>query len=368
MTVLAVGVILVGAFAKFDHWNNPVFTILQAVIFVGYFSKFVIAVFLLLDDVRRLFTWLYEQVAPETTFSHSRSRFLSNMAVMMGALPFTTLTYGILRNPYRYKVYRTTVKLDDLPAALDGLRIVQISDIHSGSFYLKDPVVRSVEMVNREQPDLVFFTGDLVNAKADEIEPYLDVFDKIESRYGVFSVFGNHDYGDYVRWPSPADKTRNLDSLASHHRQMGWVLLRNENRLLTISGEKIAVIGVENYSALPQFQKYGDLAKAYTGTEEASLRLLLSHDPTHWDAQVRRDFQDIHITFSGHTHGFQFGIEVPGFIRWSPSQYMYKKWAGLYQEGKQHLYVNRGLGFLGYPGRVGILPEITVMELRRKLT
>ena len=245
-----------------------------------------------------------------------------------------------------------------------ALKIVQISDVHAGSFTYKEPVRNAIDLINNEQADLVFFTGDLVNNTADEMDPYMDVFDKIRAKFGVFSVLGNHDYGDYVRWGSREERDANLERLKEVHKELGWNLLINEHRLIPIKGATVGVIGVENYSAKARFPKYGDLAAAYQGCE-ASLKLLLSHDPSHWEDQVIKDYKDIDITFSGHTHGMQFGIEIPGWIKWSPIKYMYKQWAGLYSQDKQFLYVNRGLGFLGYPGRVGILPEITVLELAK---
>jgi predicted MPP superfamily phosphohydrolase len=280
-------------------------------------------------------------------------------------VPFVSLTYGLLRNPYRYKVFRENLALKNLPEALSGLRIIQISDIHSGSFTFKEPVREAVSLINQLKPDLVFFTGDLVNNKADEMDDFMDVFDKIESRLGVFSIFGNHDYGDYVQWPSEQHKQANLDKLKAIHRALGWTLLTNENRILEVNGANLAIIGVENYSTHLRFPKYGDLNKAKEGTKGADIKLLLSHDPSHWNGQILPDHKDIAVTFSGHTHGMQFGIEIPGFLKWSPIQYVYKQWAGLYQSGDQYLYVNRGLGFLGYPGRVGILPEITCIDLEK---
>ena len=366
ITVLAFGTMLAAVSTDVNQWNKALFTIIRAILFITYFSKLLVAGVMLLDDLRRLLTGVYDYAVKDAPFNPGRSRFMSQVALIIGGLPFTSLTYGILRNPYRYKKHQKTVEIENLPEALEGFKIVQISDIHSGSFTFKEPVKNSVAMINEENPDLVFFTGDLVNSIATEAEPYIDVFDKIRAKHGVFSVFGNHDYGDYASWPSQEAKRENLKHLESIHARMGWQLLRNENRILDINGAKLAVIGVENYSASPRFQKYGDLPKAYRGAENADLKLLLSHDPSHWDDQVNKDFKDIALTFSGHTHGFQFGIEIPGWLRWSPSQYVYKQWAGLYQEGKQFLYVNRGLGFLGYPGRVGILPEVTVITLKKK--
>lgn len=361
--LIAFGGLVLATNYDVSRWNKHLFTIFRAFMFIAYFSKFLIAALLFADDIRRGGMRLYELFAGNQDFDYSRSVFLSQLGLAIGSIPFLSLTYGILRNPYRYKVFRQKVQLDRLPKALKGLRIVQISDIHSGSFTFKEPVKRAIELINEQKPDLVFFTGDLVNNTASEMEDFIDVFDKIEAKHGVYSVLGNHDYGDYVRWDSIEDKRQNLENLKNIHRKMGWDILINENRLLDINGEKVAVIGVENYSAHPRFPKYGDLSKAYQGTTDARLKLLLSHDPTHWKDQVIKDYQDIDITFSGHTHGMQFGVEIPGWIKWSPVQYVYKQWAGLYQEGGQYLYVNRGLGFLAYPGRVGILPEITVIDL-----
>lgn len=345
--------------------DRKLYTILRAVVFIAYFSKFLMALVLVIDDLRRLVLALYQSVAGDQGFDLLRPLLNAQVAMAVGSIPFFLLVYGALRNPYRYKVFREKVGIKNLPEALAGLRIVQISDIHSGSFTQKEPVKKAIQMINELQADLVFFTGDLVNSLAEEMTPFMDVFDKIEARIGVFSILGNHDYGDYYHWESIEAKRDNFRQLLDTHKQLGWDLMLNENRILQINGEKIAIIGVENYSANARFHKYGDLAKAYEGVEGTSLKLLLSHDPSHWEHEVVKRFQDIDITFSGHTHGMQFGIEIPGWLRWSPIKYIYQQWAGLYQIGEQFLYVNRGLGFLGYPGRVGILPEITVLELEK---
>jgi hypothetical protein len=255
---------------------------------------------------------------------------------------------------------------DHLPKDFEGLKIVQISDIHVGSFKEKEPIKKGIEMINQENADLVFFTGDLVNNKASEMDDFISIFDKIKSKYGVFSITGNHDYGDYVRWESQSAKADNFRYLMKQHEKLGWKLLMNEHKILKIKGIDLAIIGIENYSGLPQFAKYGSLPKAYEGLPKVDLQILLSHDPSHWDVEVRKMFKAIDLTLSGHTHGFQFGIEIPGWFRWSPSKYIFKQWAGLYKEGEQYLNVNRGFGFLGYPGRVGILPEITVIEIKGK--
>jgi predicted MPP superfamily phosphohydrolase len=255
------------------------------------------------------------------------------------------------------------LSLKDLPDEFKGLRIIQISDIHSGSFDDPDAVKEGVDAIMNEKPDLILFTGDLVNDRAIEIEPYLNVFNQLKAPMGVFSVLGNHDYGDYFRWPSEEDKKLNLEQLKKHHAEMGWRLLVNEHVILERNQKQIALIGIENWGARG-FTKYGDMKKAVAGLENSNVpvKILLSHDPSHWKAEVRKDYRDIALTLSGHTHGMQFGIDIPGF-KWSPVQYVYKQWAGLYQEENQYLYVNRGFGFIGYQGRLGVLPEITMIVL-----
>lgn len=355
---------IIASAADLLNWkSNHLLQYFTAIVFIIFISKFVIALFVGIDDLRRALTWTASQFTSSQEFSPSRSRFLSQLGVLAGAVPLVSLTYGMWRNPYRYQVHSHKIPVDQLPEELRGLRIVQISDIHSGTFIFKEPIENAISMINDLKADIVFFTGDLVNNAAVEMQPYIEIFKKIKAKHGVYSVLGNHDYGDYRQWPSREVKAANFRHLLETHRQLGWDLLRNENRVLDINGRKLAVIGVENSSASHRFQNYGDLAKAQEGTKSADLKLLLSHDPSHWNAEVTKAFQDIAITFSGHTHGFQFGIEIPGWVKWSPSKYVYKQWAGLYQQGTQHLYVNRGFGMLGYPGRVGILPEITCIDL-----
>ncbi len=339
----------------------------RSLLMIAYVSKFFGAIVLLLGNLWGMLLTAYYSWSGVSTIGPESSLTNAHLALTITLVPLVLLTYGMIRNPYRYRVFREKVPIPDLPTELVGLKIVQISDIHSGSFTEREPIKEAIRLINEERADLVFFTGDLVNSVATEMLPFMDIFDKIKARHGVYSILGNHDYGDYYAWDSPEAKKQNFQNLLQTHRQLGWDLMLNEHRLLDIRGERIAVIGVENYSASARFHKYGNLGQAYAGTEEASLKLLLSHDPSHWDAEVTQkpDFADIAITFSGHTHGMQFGIEIPGWWRWSPIKYVYRKWAGLYREGKQYLYVNRGLGFLGYPGRVGILPEITVIELEK---
>jgi len=336
-------------------------------LFAQYFGKFIWILFLFIDDILRFFKWILSKFQTETTPTSkgiSRSEFLVKTGLMAGTGLIAALSWGIVSGAYDYRVKRRIISLKNLPASFDGLKIVQISDIHSGSFWDTEAVKKGVQMVMDQKPDVIFFTGDLVNNEATEMQPYMDVFNKLKAPMGVFSVFGNHDYGDYVAWPSPQAKIQNLEDLKVVHKELGWRLLMNEHEKLTIGSDSIGILGIENWGNKGRFPKYGKMDLAVKGTEDLPVKLLLSHDPSHWRGQVLLEYPDIDIMFSGHTHGMQFGVEIAGF-KWSPIKYMYKEWADLYSEGNQHLYVNRGFGFLGYPGRFGILPEITVIELRQ---
>ena len=333
-----------------------------------YFSKVLGILVLFTDDFQRGVRWIISYFSKGTNENLAgpvipRSEFLSKVALATTAVPFTAFAYGIISGAHDYRVKWVTVKLKNLPKSFDGIRIGQLSDIHAGSFWNKTAVKGGVEMMMNEKPDVIFFTGDLVNNESSEVKEYIPVFDKLKAPLGVFSITGNHDYGDYKIWTSPEEKQRNFKDLVQAHKILGYDILMNEHRFLEQGGEKIAIIGIENWGA-GRFSKYGKLDLACQGTEEAAVKLLLSHDPTHWDAQVRPNHPEIDITFAGHTHGFQFGVEIGGF-KWSPVQYVYNQWADLYREGDQYIYVNRGFGYLGYPGRVGIPPELTIMELKR---
>jgi len=329
--------------------------------------KLLITLVLLIDDVRRLLFYIASKFyQPQQTPSivengMTRSDFLTRMALLFGGTLFGGMVYG-MTNRYNYTVRKVKLRFDHLPAAFRGLRIVQISDIHTGSLSDHDAVARGVKKVMDEKPDLIFFTGDLVNNTSDEAEEFISVFKELKAPLGVYSIFGNHDYGDYVEWESAEAKRLNLEKLKDIHRQMGWNLLLDEHVHIEKDGEKMAVIGVQNTSFRNSFQTYGNLEKAYAGSEQTPFKILLSHDPSHWDGEVNSKYKDIDLTLSGHTHGFQFGVDIP-WLKWSPAQYIYRQWAGLYQQDKQYLYVNRGFGFLGYPGRVGVMPEITHIEL-----
>ena len=345
-------------------FRNYIFAILVGL----FFAKVIGSVFFIVDDLRRGMLWLMAKIFPGTGAdfvqqrnSISRSTFLSWTGIALGGGLFTTLLYGF-SNKYNYQLRKVKLAFNNLPASFKGLRIVHISDIHSGSFTDKAAVHRGVDMVLNAKADLILFTGDLVNDKADEMHDYMDVFNRINAPMGVFSTLGNHDYGDYTSWPSPEAKKENLERLKEIHAQLGWRLLMNEHVVLEKNKEQIALLGIENWSAFGSFPKYGKMNEAYPGSEKFPFKILMSHDPSHWDAEVRVKYTDVDLMLSGHTHGMQFGLENP-YFKWSPVQWFYKQWAGLYKEGKQILYVNRGYGFIGYPGRVGIMPEITVIEL-----
>lgn len=323
--------------------------------------------FVLADDIRRLFTKRKAKVQPEikpVTNAIPRSEFLMKAGLATGVVPLAGIGVGIFAGAYDYHVIKQNLYLPNLPKAFDGMTIAQISDIHSGSFYNKKAVLGGVEMLLGQKPDVVFFTGDLVNARTDEFYGYQDIFNKIKAPLGVFSILGNHDYGDYYKnWPSLAAKKKNLDDIIVTHKNMGWDLLLNENRRLKVGNEDIAILGCQNWGELTRFPKYGKMEPTIKGTEDLPVRLLLSHDPSHWRAQILPHYPQIDVMFAGHTHGMQFGVRTEQF-QWSPVEYVYKEWAGIYHEGPQQLYVNVGYGFLGFPGRIGILPEITIFTLR----
>lgn len=364
LTLLVFAAVLVFQLAPSGRLSTGMRGFLATGVFIVVFSKLFVVVFLLIDDTSRAFKWLYALLAkPEPPVDLSRSEFLSKAGIITATAPMVAMSYGIVSGAHDYQVRRVKLSSPNLPKAFDGIRIAQLSDIHSGSFFSKTAVKGGIEMLNREKPDLLFFTGDLVNNKADEMQGWVEVFSKANAPLGVYSILGNHDYGDYVYWSSEKAKVDNLNALKATHKAMGWDILVNEHKYLNIGNDRLALIGVENWSAKGRFPKYGNLKSAYQNTE-SDFKILLSHDPSHWRAEVLPQYSDIDLTLSGHTHGMQFGLEL-GDFRWSPVQYMYPEWAGLYTEGKQHLYVNRGYGYIGFPGRIGMPPEITIIELSK---
>lgn len=330
--------------------------------------KLVIILFLFSEDIFRLLSGTYQRLfgASKEFSLPERRRFLGMVALGIAALPFGALLYGMYKGKYNFKVLKYTLEFEDLPNSFDGYQITQISDIHSGSFDDRKKIAYGVDLINKQKSDLLLFTGDMVNNKTEEMLPWAELFSTLEAKDGKYSVLGNHDYGDYIAWETEELKQQNLQELKDLQRNMGFDLLLNEHRYLEKNGERIALVGVENWGK-GGFKKAGDLKKASSQIKQNDFTILMSHDPSHWSEEVLYDDKHYHLTLSGHTHGMQFGIEIPGWIKWSPVKWRYKYWAGVYKELGQFINVNRGFGFLGYPGRVGIWPEITVITLKKKV-
>lgn len=373
LTILSVVIYTIASYYYIQKIIPPRFMRIYVAgfIFILLASKLFGSLFLLTHDFLNLIKYTRNKLGKNKVYKSenrldskiTRKDFLKKTALIAAAIPFASFLYGMFKTAFNYKIKKVILTIPNLPDGLKGLKIVQISDLHTGSFLTENPLKEIVTLVNEQKPDIFFFTGDLVNEVTEEAIPFASVLGSIKAKIGKFSILGNHDYGDYF-YPKEdiENKKKNKNLMIDLHRKMGWDILLNENRTLEINGEKIAIIGVENWGNAARFQKYGNLEKACEGCDNVSAKLLLSHDPSHWDAEIRPKRPDIDVTFSGHTHGMQFGIDIP-FIKWSPVKYLYPQWSGLYQTGAQQIYVNPGVGFIGYPGRVGIEPEITVFEL-----
>lgn len=335
-------------------------------IFLMFFlPKLIFVISLIINDVSGfLISLIKSKSAVSSGELINRGTFITYIGAIISTISFFGLGWGMLVGRYRYKVHHKKLTFDNLPSEFDGFKIVQLSDLHVGSFFEEfDKVEAGLKMVMDLKPDMILFTGDMVNNYSKEAEPWINQLKSLDAPYGKYAILGNHDYGDYSRWPSKEAKAENLQRLKEIEKEMGFDLLLNENRKIEKNGQSFSLIGVENWG-LPPFPQHGDLKKALVGSDDASFQILMSHDPSHFDAQVTSE-SDIDLTLSGHTHGMQFGVEL-GNIKWSPVKYKYPKWAGLYDNGKQKLYVNRGFGYIGFPGRVGIMPEITLIELSSK--
>jgi uncharacterized protein len=368
--ILAIGMwVFLFSFPVIRNYNSnrELKAMISIVVMAFVFAKIVMGGIASIDYLKRLIAFASAYFLPKQstpaiiTDAISRSTFIRNIAIGAGGTIFGLVLTGAT-NRYRYKTRFINVPLKNLPTDLANLKIVQISDIHSGSFTDPAAVLKGIEKINALQPDIIFFTGDLVNNIATEMKDYIVIFSQLKAPLGVYSTLGNHDYGDYYSWDSATDKQANLQALKDIHAQMGWQLLLNENKIIKIGNTDLAIIGVENISGTKGFHTYGNLQQAYDGTQNVAHKILLSHDPSHWNTEVKNNYTDIQLTLSGHTHGMQFGIEIPGFIKWSPVKYIYTQWAGLYKENNCYVHVNRGFGFLGYPGRIGILPEISLIQ------
>jgi predicted MPP superfamily phosphohydrolase len=348
----------------FSHGHSYAFGFLIALLI----PKMILLAIMIGEDVirvpRAIYRYFTESNTANGNYFASRRQFISKIALGVAAIPLASIIYGIYKGKYNYKVLKYTLHFEDLPEAFDGYKITQISDIHSGSFDNIEKVKYGIDLINEQQSDAILFTGDMVNNKAEELIPYKDVFNKLKAKDGMFSVLGNHDYGDYVHWESENEKHQNLENLKAIQKQMGFDLLLNESRFLEKNGERIALVGVENWGS-GGFKTAGDLKRAAGNIKKEDFKILMSHDPSHWEKKVIHDDYHYHLTLSGHTHGMQFGIEIPGWLKWSPAKWRYKYWAGIYKEMGQYINVNRGFGYLAFPGRVGIWPEITVIELKK---
>ena len=371
---VAVIISYIGLFFLYTNFSQkPLNATLIPNLFVGFFFSFfvfklLLIIFFLVEDIFRIlkilflfFRNLITQNGKKVSVP-GRRNFIRQTGLFIAAIPFTTMLYGITKGKYNFKVNKVSLSFKNLPKAFHGFKIVQISDIHSGSFDSKEAIMEGINIVNEQNADVIFFTGDLVNNDSREIEPFIEDFKKLEARNGIYSILGNHDYGDYKKWNSERDKQDNLELLFDYHKKMNFQLLNNENAVISKEGHNIGIFGVENWGN-PPFPQKGDLDLALKGIEDVPFKILMSHDPTHWTKKIIPHPTHFDLTLAGHTHGMQFGVEIPGF-KWSPIKYIYPQWAGLYKEAKQYLYVNRGFGFLGFPGRAGIWPEITVIELK----
>ncbi len=328
--------------------------------------KLVIIATMFGEDIFRLIKGGLNKLTGNTQGSAipSRRKFVSQIALGLAAIPFASILYGVIKGRYNFKVLKYTLSFDDLPEAFDGYKITQISDVHSGSFDNAEKLDYAIDLINEQASDAILFTGDMVNNEASEMEPWKETFARLKARDGKFSVLGNHDYGDYIDWPTPEAKTANLDRLKEIQKEMEFKLLLNEHHYIEKEGQRLAIVGVENWGE-GGFKKAGDLNKAISGLAQDDFKILMSHDPSHWEYEVKDHPEHFHLTLSGHTHGMQFGIEIPGWFKWSPVKWRYKYWAGIYEDAKQYINVNRGFGYLAFPGRVGIWPEITVIELKK---
>ncbi|MEE9408449.1 MAG: metallophosphoesterase [Polaribacter sp.] len=351
---------------SYDRSNGqtPEFQMAMGLLLTVSIPKLVIIFVLFGEDIYRWILKLISAISQgDTKPLPSRRKFISQIALGLASIPFAAFIYGIIQGKYNYKVLKYQLTFKDLPEAFDGFTITQISDIHSGSFTNKEKIKYGVDLINQQKSDIMLFTGDIVNNKADEMDNWIDVFDKLEAKEGKYAILGNHDYGDYMDWKNPQDKIDNFQKVKDIHQKIGFDLLLDEHRYLEKDGQKIALLGVENWGK--GFNQAGDLQKASANIKQEDFKILMSHDPSHWEYKIKDDPFNYQLTLSGHTHGLQMGIEIPGWLKWSPSKYVYKQWAGLYEEAGRYINVNRGFGYHAFPGRVGIWPEITVIELKK---
>jgi predicted MPP superfamily phosphohydrolase len=362
-------VFILYSFSQFDRsvgqTKQTLFT--MGLLLMVYLPKMILTLVLLGEDIFRIGAGSFNYFASNDNaieFLASRRKFVSQIGLGLAAVPFLSLIYGVTIGKYNYKVIKQRIYFPDLPDAFDGFKITQISDVHSGSFDNPDKINYAIDLINLQDSDMILFTGDIVNTDAKEMHPWIDSFNRIKKHeYGKYSVLGNHDYGEYVTWPTEKEKEDNFQAIKDLHGQIDFKLLLNEHKIIEKGTDKLAIVGVENWGN--NFKKAGDINLASENLTKNDFKILMSHDPSHWDYEVQHHDKHFQLTLSGHTHGMQFGIEIPGYIKWSLAQYVYRQWAGLYENRGRYVYVNRGFGFHAYPGRVGIMPEITVLELKK---
>ncbi|MCR4031552.1 MULTISPECIES: metallophosphoesterase [Flavobacterium] len=366
---LLILIFIIYSFSQVDRsvGQTRQFMFTTGLMLVVYVPKIVLTLIMFGEDIIRVGASILNYFvynAPRKEMMPDRRKFVSQIALGLAAIPFLSIIYGIFEGKYNFKVIKQTIFFPDLPDAFDGFKITQISDVHSGSFDNPEKINYAIDLINQQEADIILFTGDIVNTHAKEMHPWLETFNRIKDyKYGKFAVLGNHDYGEYVTWPSEKEKDENFHQIKNLYSQIGFKLMLNEHTYIQKGEDKIALIGVENWGV--NFKKAGDLNKASENVHQDDFKVLMSHDPSHWDAEIKEHPKNFHLTFAGHTHGMQFGIEIPGYFKWSLAQYIYKQWAGLYENLGRYVYVNRGFGFHAYPGRVGIMPEITVIELKK---
>ncbi|PKP32669.1 MAG: hypothetical protein CVU00_11565 [Bacteroidetes bacterium HGW-Bacteroidetes-17] len=370
---MIVSTTIISLFKPIQTWNTSVYLNISGFALICYTAKIFTTLFILLTDFIRGMKFILrfaktkrtKQIKKAELPLITRNKFIKNLGLLTGGVILSGMLVGRFKWASAFKLRSEDIILPKLPQAFNGLKIIQFSDLHLGSWPSSTPISEIAEIINEQDADLVFFTGDLVNFSTSEAFKFEEILKEITAPLGVFSILGNHDYGDYVNWETDEAKEDNMQQLYDLHNRIGWKLLRNENHILEKNGSKLAILGVENWGDNPRFPKKADMNKTLEGIENDTLQLLLSHDPSHWDKVISKKYKHIDLTFSGHTHGFQFGIETSLF-RWSPAQYLYKYWAGLYRIKSQFLYVSRGTGYLGYPGRIGISPEITLFTLNNE--
>lgn len=359
---------LISKAGNLENTSSYFINLLMALSLGFFFTKLIAMFFFIVEDLSRISFFSFKYITKnkaETVDFTERRNFVRNMTLGVATLPFVGSIVAATKGKYNFHVKKMDLAYKRLPKSFDGLKVVFFTDFHAGSFDDFEQVKNGLALINEANPDLIFFTGDLVNNRAAEVKPYKELFENLNARYGKYAILGNHDYGDYIPFDSEEERQENLNEITEFYNETGFQLLNNESITINRKEDAIDIIGVENWGS-GVFPKYGDVEKAIDGTEDR-FNIFLSHDPDHWEYILKDHPKHIDLTLSGHTHGAQFGIDIPG-IKWSPVKYRYKRWLGLYKKNNRHLFVSKGFGFLGYPGRLGMWPEIVVLKLHHSPT